>query len=906
LEPTKFIDLVLSSPFVDDRLYHAGLGADRQDIEAADLYLKLPVLARPRISYLFDRRFYVGTNPDIGSAGVDPFIHFVVNGCSEARSPHPLINIPYIVKSNSLLLRGLLGTSELYNLLHDDSQNPSPYFSRDYYQSQISQSSPEVVGLLEHFLQVGLQSGSQPNAFLDLHWYYRQLEGAQDLWSGLRHFVLVGDRQGRSSSAAFSGRRYWELYPDVAAAGTPPLLHYLTVGIAEGRTHTPGRDVTSPGDSTANRGEDKGAAAPEQELVIAREEQQRLAMDLFRGRAESLLPLVSRNVVDFTFAGTPELSVVMILGSDFALAIQTLISLRQSFAGRVEILLVDAAPVRQTRFIDCYIRGVRVIRLDSDVGLVHAADAAIACATANAVLLLGSEVELAPAAISLALSRLYSDPAIGAVGAKLIGAGGRLLEAGGIIDEDGTTRRYMQAASPLAPEANFVRDVDFCSGALLLVRADLLHRLEGRWDDIALCVRIAQAGFRVVYDPSVVGFHYRVATNGRACGPQPNSADHRTTIFARSRFNARRVLFIEDQMPLRRLGSGFVRSNDLLRTMAKLRFQVTVFPMLANRFDTAAIYTDIPDTVEAMHDLSLEDLPDFLDHREGYYETIWVARTHNLDWIGPILERHFLKAKQPPRIILDTEAIASLRDAGRARVNGTVFDLDAALATEFRSASLCNHMIAVTEDEARLVRGLGFANVSVIGHVRDIALGERGFSDRCGLLFLGAIHEVNSPNLDSIHWFVDAVLPLIETKLGFETRLTIAGYIADDAVPPRFDDHPRITFRQDVTDTTALYNMHRVFVAPTRFAAGAPYKLYEAASFGLPIVATELLRQQVGWEDGRDILSADVSDPSCFANQVVRLYRDPELWQRLRDNAASRLADENAPARYVRALEAIL
>ena len=34
------------------------------------------------------------------------------------------------------------------------------------------------------------------------------------------------------------------------------------------------------------------------------------------------------------------------------------------------------------------------------------------------------------------------------------------------------------------------------------------------------------------------------------------------------------------------------------------------------------------------------------------------------------------------------------------------------------------------------------------------------------MLFVGAIHDVDSPNYDSLCWFVDEVLPLIENSLG--------------------------------------------------------------------------------------------------------------------------------------------
>ena len=76
-----------------------------------------------------------------------------------------------------------------------------------------------------------------------------------------------------------------------------------------------------------------------------------------------------------------------------------------------------------------------------------------------------------------ALKRLKSDRRIGAVGGKLLRAHGRLEAAGGIVWRDGTTLGYLRDASPLAAEANFLRDVDFCSAAFPRVRADLLRRI---------------------------------------------------------------------------------------------------------------------------------------------------------------------------------------------------------------------------------------------------------------------------------------------------------------------------------------------------------------------------------------------------------------------------------------------
>jgi glycosyltransferase involved in cell wall biosynthesis len=96
-----------------------------------------------------------------------------------------------------------------------------------------------------------------------------------------------------------------------------------------------------------------------------------------------------------------------------------------------------------------------------------------------------------------------------------------------------------------------------------------------------------------------------------------------------------------------------------------------------------------------------------------------------------------------------------------------------------------------------------------------------------------------------------------------------------------------VTLLGEVANTVPLYDGHRVFIAPTRYAAGVPYKVHEAASFGVPVVATELLREQLGWENQRHLLAADASDAEAFASHVVALYRSEALWTTIRDGAAA-------------------
>jgi hypothetical protein len=163
-------------------------------------------------------------------------------------------------------------------------------------------------------------------------------------------------------------------------------------------------------------------------------------------------------------------------------------------------------------------------------------------------------------------------------------------------------------------------------------------------------------------------------------------------------------------------------------------------------------------TVEVMHDRTGEQLADFLSARQGYFDAIWIARTHNLDRVKPMLERIAAGSSRPVRIVLDTEAIAALREAEHAALTDVVsFDVDAAIKREFANAHVCQRIIAVTPQEAQRLRDIGLSDVVVLGHWREAQPTPRAFADRAGMLFLGAMHQPDSPNRDALDWFVREV-----------------------------------------------------------------------------------------------------------------------------------------------------
>lgn len=657
---------------------------------------------------------------------------------------------------------------------------------------------------------------------------------------------------------------------------------------------------------------------------------------LFRRKAEVLQPVLGRQNLDFSFQGRAELSVIMVLHNQFPLTLMAIESLRKNFTGAMELILIDSGSTDETRHIGRYISGAQIWRFEQNLGFIRSCNAALTFVTADFVLYLNNDVELVSEAIATALRQLRQNPRVGAVGGKIVSCHGLLQEAGSIIWRDGTTSGYLRGASPLTPEGNFVRTVDYCSAVFLLTRTDLVRQLEGfddsfapaYYEDADLCVRMAKAGYSVLYDPSIVVFHYEHGSATDAGAPaaamsanlqvfvqkhadylnhQPVRDDRQAGLPRFDASDSKRILFVEDTVPLRAIGSGFTRSNDIVRIMASLGYKVTIFPVNGSHFDIARVYGDIPESIEVLHDRSIDNLREFLKQRQDSFGAVWVARTHNLRAVWPALAPVLAASDDPPFVVLDTEAIEAKRTAWLQTLKGGQGpDLKAAIGAELELANVCRTVVAVSEEEAGMLRDLGCRNVAVLGHMCTVAPTPRAFSERAGMLFVGAIHHQDSPNYDSLEWFVDAVLPLVEKALGWETRLTVVGYVAPGVSLNRFEAHTRITLRGPVENTETVYNQHRIFVAPTRYAAGLPFKIYEAASFGIPVVTTELLRSQMNWENERDLLSASSSHPELFAEHIVNLYRDETLWQRIRANALDRLRRENSREQYAEKIADIL
>lgn len=935
----------------------------------------------------FDEEWYLQANPDVAAAVhagsfASGFDHYCSDGHIN-RSPHWLFSETVYLARYPDLTRATLDHLGAFNgydhyLRYGDRQfrsghllfDPHLYYAHARVKGDGSSPPPAGEGGAITIPQAGpfvsfLADEADQNMlrvswYFDPEWYLKTYpEVAEAVKTGrvrssLHHFLTNDTPDAFCALEWFSEAYYLELYPDIMDAITTGQLrsgydHFLRYGAFERRRPHPDVDLNAYFFSGTVRADiERGLVRDVFEHWLSHRHQKPLdealarpELKVFEGlavrKAENLLPLLAARPLDFASQDEPRLSVILLVRNRLSLTLSALSALRMTYAGSLDVIVVDAGSRDDTTRLQHFARGIRILRMDRSVTRAEALKAALSHAHGAAVLWLGQGVRLAHGSLRAALEALgeQADPTRqrnGLVTGRALRADGRILEAGVLIGRDGSLTRYLENAPMEEPAACFRRPVACATVPALLIDRVLLERLGGFDDRLEseaaqladLCLRAAEVGQYVLYEPAFLtsqdvsdkdasafddadrhGLLQSHATAfAQAFPPSPRLA-------ARARCAAgpavKRILFIEDRIPVRSLGSGFVRSNDIVRTMAALGHQVTVFPIYASVDPLSRIYADFPPEVEVLHERGFETLDAFLQERSGSWDCVWIGRTHNMGRLLPIL---MAQAPALPlnAVVLDTEAVTSPRDLLKAELFGepVTRTLEEALSLEFEAAWFCRKIVAVNPLDVRTLSDAGYENVVELGHMCPVRPTSASWADRRGMLFLGAIHEMGSPNHDSLIWFVEKVLPLLRDRLPEDVRFTVAGFRGAGVSLSALGRDPRVELLGPVKDPSELYATHRLFIAPTRYAGGIPFKIHEAASYGLPVVASGLLCRQLGWRDGLEIVSGGDNNAERFAERVVELYTDEELWNAVRAGALSLLEQENSAKAYAVRLNGIL
>lgn len=587
-----------------------------------------------------------------------------------------------------------------------------------------------------------------------------------------------------------------------------------------------------------------------------------------------------------------------------------------------EVIVVDDCSTDGSAERLSTVSGITLHRNAANLGFIGACNAGLRRASGEYVVFLNNDTEVCAGWLEALVGTFEARTDAGLVGAKLIYPDARLQEAGGIVFDDGSGWNYGRFDDPRDPRYNFVREVDYCSGAAIMLPRLLLDELggfDGRYapayyEDTDLAFRIRDLGLKVYYQPAAEVIHHEGISSGTdlASGVKRHQVINQKTFVerwaealprqpapgtpiavAREHRVRGRVLIVDATTPEPDQDSGSVRMVNLIRILTgdgwKVQF-LTENRAYVPRYTAALQQLG----VEVLYHPFVDDVPRWFAEHGKLLDAVILSRHYVASAHLPLVRANAPQA----RVLFDTVDLHYLREARGAALPGAPGDL-AALAARTREAELglvaaCDVTLVVSPiEQALLAREVPAARVAVLSNVHELGASVTPRESRAGIWFVGGFQH--PPNVDAMRWFVDAIWPRVAAALP-DARFHIVGSKTPDAL--RVLASERVVVHGHVADLAPFLDDCVLAVAPLRYGAGVKGKVNQSMAHGQPVVATPIAVEGMHVVDGRDALIAE--DAEAFADAVIRLYRDRELWQTLsingRDNVAQHFSFDAARA----------
>ena len=602
----------------------------------------------------------------------------------------------------------------------------------------------------------------------------------------------------------------------------------------------------------------------------------------------------------------PEVSIVIPVFNKIELTLACLESIsKQNSRYELEVIVIDNFSSDSTFETLRLIKGINYVRNNTNEGFVGACNQGAELATGKTLVFLNNDTEVQGEWLNNLVDGL-SDGTIGMTGSKLIYPDGRLQEAGGIIFSDGSGHNYGKNGDANDYHFNYLRDVDYCSGASIAIDKEYFKKLGGfdnryapaYYEDVDLAMKVRKSGKRVVYVPRSVVVHIEGATSGTDTSSgfkKYQTINHTkfvnkwkkelikhhhasdTPVSLASRYGKKKqVLIIDSIVPEFDRDAGSLRMWNMINIFQKLGYNVSLFP--DNRVATIPYTSELQAKgVEVIYGTLA--LKSFYQERQASFDVVVLSRPLNSIFHIDLCKAYFGNAK----IIYDTVDLHFLRVARQAEVekNQSLDVLsDKWQKIEYYLMDNTDTTLVVSYDEQKLLnKTKPEVDVQIVSTINQSLHAENSlvFEQRQGMLFVGSSHP---PNEDAVKWFIGTIMPIIKKNipdiainlLGSNPSKAIQDLASENIIIPGF-----------IENINPYFQSARIFVCPMRYGAGVKGKLSQALANGLPIISTTIGAEGMHLEDEFNCLIADT--PAKFAQQVLRLYSDPVLWSKIQKNA---------------------
>lgn len=572
-----------------------------------------------------------------------------------------------------------------------------------------------------------------------------------------------------------------------------------------------------------------------------------------------------------------------------------------------EVIIADDVSTDATKDLALYSENLVISRNHVNQGFLRNCNQAAAKAKGRYLMFLNNDTKVTKGWLSSLVDLISSDSTIGMVGSKLVYPDGRLQEAGGIIWSDGSGWNYGRLDDPDKAEYNYVKDVDYISGAAILLSNQLWKQIGGfderfapaYCEDSDLAFAVRKAGYRVVYQPLSTVIHFEGISNGtdvEGTGLKRYQVENSMKLKEKWKdelkkqcvntgspnpFRARErsmgkpvILVIDHYVPTYDKDAGSKTTFQYLKMFLKKGY---VVKFLGDNFGREEPYTTtlLQMGIEVLYGPDYQTkIWDWLRENGEEINYIYLNRPH-------IASKYidYIKNNTKSRLIYYGHDLHFLRKRREYELTGDLkekrdsdywksieFSMMYKVAVSYYPSNVEVEAIHKIDQEIPLKAITAYVYEEFLDNIQE------DFAQREGLLFVGGF--AHPPNADAVLWFAREIFPRIRQRLP-QVNFYVVGSKVTEEIQALHSEENGIIIKGFVSEEelTKLYASCRMVVVPLRYGAGVKGKVVEAIYHGAPILTTTVGAEGIPHvETVLEIANA----PELFAEKTAELYGDEE------------------------------
>ncbi|WP_417528903.1 glycosyltransferase [Marinomonas shanghaiensis] len=916
------------SPFFKSEYFFSQLSIEERKeakINPLSYFLLNPSSAKP--FFLYDIDFY---NSQLSTPVENPILDYLL-GEDRNLSLHPLFDVNYYLENNAL---NFSKAFEDFIRKDNDWIRINPLFDPFYYEARHPDFKNTWLGPHQHYILIGSKIKNWPNPLFWPEYYSGQFNEVDiESFDGkeLFHFIIEGDKKGFKPNPWFDPNFYRNMLGWSEESNKSTLAHYLEFG--------KDNDYLFPSEGFFPKYLRTKYNIPKKYSSL------HYYMESITGKKitppdvwkdsvpEYEQEIFVQKALSSPINEKPKVSVIIPVYNNFEYTLRCIYSLlKTNEKCKYEIILADDGSTDKTFEFFSSIPGLKYIRNAKNLGFLLSCNNAAKQAAGEYIYLLNNDTAVLSGWLDALVETFQFEKGVGLVGSKLLYPNGILQEAGGIIWSNGAAN-YGKFDDPKKPEYSYLRSADYISGAAILVRRDLWEILGGfdpRYapaycEDSDLCLAIRNMGFKVLYQPSSQVVHFEGISSGKdtssgikkyqIINSEKLSNKWSQTLkmlgdsgcFKReivNRSGRPRALIIDATFPTPDQDAGSVTSWHFMKILRNIGYQVTFLP--DNLHYMHGYVEDLNSIgVECLYRPYVNDVYSYIEQYGGDFELVMLYRVNH----GGRFIEHIKKCASQAKVVFDTVDLHFLRQHREALMES---DKEARIAKilfaeetknrELEIIRLSDISIVLSEHEKiMLSKEHGVDTTAVVPLVLDIPGCAVSFDKREGIAFIGGYQH--TPNVDAVLFFVESLWPSIKSRLP-GIKFYVIGSKPTVELLSLPEQDPDIVVTGFIESLDPYLDKLKLTVAPLRYGAGIKGKVGSSLSYGVPCVSSKVATEGMGLTHGLDILMSD--DMNQFIEDVVEVYKNEALWNKLSKNGLSFVERSYSPKKIQETLSNIL